>query len=204
MSKTSKIEARLFTTFGDVTEAEFRNFSKTGHEFISKWDENFAILIESEGQNYISKTALIHPTAIIGSDVILLDNVVVGPYCYIKSKVILGPGTVFGYAVEADRLITFENCKIAHSACVGRSIFGKGCNFGFNFVNATRHLKGRKIKAFTSSDSWTVSEAKHHGSVIGNDVKTAINVSTMPGTTIEPRSIIFPGAAVKRYHLCNV
>jgi UDP-N-acetylglucosamine acyltransferase len=58
--------------------------------------------------------ASIHPTAIIGSQVELAEDVVIGPYCLIDGPVIIGPGTVIH----------------GHSHLAGSTTIGRGCAVG--------------------------------------------------------------------------
>jgi NDP-sugar pyrophosphorylase family protein len=177
----------------------FSSYSNFAHRFIENWDDRYDAIVADRSEPVISELASVHATAILGPSVVVCPGASVGPYCYLKSKVIVGPNTKLGYNVEADRLILMSGCKIAHTACVGRSIFGSSVNLGFGFVNATRHLKGKPIRVWVSErDSWN-SIAKHHGTVIGAGVQSGIHASTMPGTTVEPGSIIFPSQSVSKY-----
>src|SRR5271156_3416715 len=56
----------------------------------------------------------IHPTALIGPQAKLADDVIVGPYCIIEGPVTIGPGTVIN----------------AHSYLAGSTTIGSGCTIG--------------------------------------------------------------------------
>ncbi|KPJ60559.1 MAG: UDP-N-acetylglucosamine acyltransferase [Latescibacteria bacterium DG_63] len=62
----------------------------------------------------------VHPTAVVDSDAILADDVVVGPYCVVSGKVELGSGTVLNSSVLVQGPARIgKNCHIHHCAVVG-------------------------------------------------------------------------------------
>jgi NDP-sugar pyrophosphorylase family protein len=186
-----------------TTAPEFRARISICQEFISNWDLNFQELTEGFASTHISDEAEVHPTAILGPGVILLPGASVGPYCYLKSQVIVGRNVVLGFNVEADRLILGRGAKVAHAACVGRSIIGAQCNLGYNFVNATAHIYQKPIKAWVAPNKSIESKAKHHGAVLGGFTRVAVNVSTMPGSAVEPHAVVSSGTIIKGYFSCG-
>lgn len=184
----------LHNMYKDNDHKAFYTFAETAHRFIEQWDKNFSALLDTSSQGAIvSPDASVHPTAILGNDVIICDGARIGPYCYLKSKVIIGPHAQLGYGVEADRLILMKRSKIGHSACTGRSIIGPDCNLGYSFVNTTRHLKGRPIQVWIAGKKMWESEASHHGAVLGAHVQAAVHAATRPGATVEPGEVLLPG-----------
>ncbi len=92
--------------------------------------------------NGIGKNNIIHPTAIIGPNVILGDNNYIGPYCYISGNTIIGnnnrfeaycsvglnPETVNYFDVEGKTIIGDNNiirdyCSI-HAGSINTTIIG--------------------------------------------------------------------------------
>lgn len=144
----------------------------------------------------ISRSAEIHPTAIIGDNVYIADGVRIGPYSYIRSHVAIMRGVVIGYLVELDRCVVMQDTKIAHQACIGRSIIGRKCNLGFGFVTATKRLDEKPVSSVYEQHTY-ISTRKHHGALIGEGVRAGVNVSVMPGATLMPGATISPGAIVK-------
>ncbi len=62
----------------------------------------------------------IHPTAIIHKDVILADEVKIGPFSIINERAEIGAGTEIGSHVLIDsKTIIGKNCKIHHGAVLG-------------------------------------------------------------------------------------
>jgi len=148
-------------------------------EFVTNY-----ISIKTSSNNYISKSAVIHPSSILGDHIFIDDEVQIGPHCYVKSNSIILKGCRLGFSVEIDRCLLFDNVKIAHNCCIGRCIIGKKSNLAFNFVIATKNLIGNTIRC-SFLDKEYVSTRNHHGAVIGENLISGVNVSIMPGTTIE-------------------
>ncbi len=143
----------------------------------------------------VATSARVHPTAVLGDYVCIGENVVVGPHCYLRSYVVLMPGVKLGFGVELDRVVLHADVKIAHHACVGRSIVGPRCNLGFGCVVATRRLSGKPVFFGTPRGTTAprrVSPRTHHGAVIGADVYAGVNVSLMPGSTVAPGLLLGP------------
>ena len=184
-----------------VDRSSKRDAFLRAHQFIESWDASFADLVQgSEG--VVADSTVIHPSAVIGESVFICAGARIGPHCFIKSRSIIGPGVTLGFSVEVDRLIILEGSKIAHTACVGRSIFSSGCNFGYNFVNATANIYGKGLNYCYSPLHRKRSTASHHGAVIAEGVRTGVNVATMPGASIESGAIIGPFVSVQGY-LCR-
>ena len=179
---------------------DFRTWAKISHQAI----DCLEIIIESIFNNHskkqiISSSAKIHPSSVIGDYVYIGNNVQIGPYSYIKSYTILFPGVKIGFCVELDRCIIFENTKAAHNACIGRCIIGQNSNLAFGFVMATRNIIDKPVQCYLESEKTMVAKRKHHGAIIGANLRTGVNVSIMPGTTILDNVTIFPNNQAKRY-----
>lgn len=71
----------------------------------------------------------VHPTAIIGKNVVLAANVSVGPYCVVDGEVKIGEGTVLH----------------SHIAVSGRTTIGKGCQI-FPFASLGHAPQDLKFK----------------------------------------------------------
>lgn len=152
-----------------------------------------------EGNSFISPTAKIHPTAIIGENVFIDSNVEIGPYSFIRSYVVLGENTKIGFSVEVDRCILFERVKAAHHASIGRCIIGQDSNLAYGFVVATRNILNRPITINLPNSVRLTSPRNHHGSVIGARFVTGVNVATMPGATILTDVTVGPGVRISGF-----
>ena len=167
------------------------------HNLIDEWPDLINYL---NGNNFVHKTAKIHPTAILGSNIFIDENVEIGPFCWLRRDVAILKNTKIGYGVELDKCIIGEQVKIAHQACIGRSIICTSCNLAYGFVSATKRLDEKKIYCKIPDDKNYISNQKHHGVVIGKRVVTGINAVTMPGASIVHGRKILPGEIVRGWY----
>lgn len=157
----------------------------------------------------ISKTAQISPKATIDGKVIVEDRVKVfegatirGP-CYIgKNSVIgsnslvwnyshLGESCVVGYSTEIKHSWIGNNCWF-HTDYIGDSIIANSCSFGAGTITANFRFDEGTVKV-NVGDKRIDTGLDKFGMIMGDDCKTGINVSLMPGKKIGPNSIIAPG-----------
>jgi bifunctional UDP-N-acetylglucosamine pyrophosphorylase/glucosamine-1-phosphate N-acetyltransferase len=101
----------------------------------------------------------------------------------------LGKNVRIGNGVEIKNSIILDDSTIGHLSYVGDSIIGKNCNFGagtkvanlrFDNKKISMNIKGKKIQ----------SNSRKLGVIMGDNVKTGINVSIMPGISIGENSWI--------------
>jgi acetyltransferase-like isoleucine patch superfamily enzyme len=96
---------------------------------------------------------------------------------------------------EVTRSIFQENVHI-HSGFFGDSIFGKGCRIGAGTVTANVRVDRGEIKSIVEGEK-IGTRLNSFGVVIGENSKTGIRVSLMPGVligsncSIGPNSVIF-------------
>jgi NDP-sugar pyrophosphorylase family protein len=164
------------------------------HQFIDRLEDEVLSRCRGQTDPLVDDTAVVHPTAILGERVFVGPGVTIGPYCYLRSWCVLLRDTTIGFGVELDRLLLGPGVKIAHQACVGRSVVGARSNLAFGFVTATKLLSGKPV-AFalgTNQLGETSSTRSHHGMVMGEDCQTGVHVSVMPGASIRPGCRLLP------------
>lgn len=114
----------------------------------------------------------IHPTALIGEEARLADDVTVGPYAIIEGPAVVGPGT-----------------RIAAHACLaGRVVIGTACTIGYGAVIGA----DPQDVSFDPSIDTGVNIGDH------NTIREYVTIhrATMPGgmTTLGHRNFIMVGA----------
>ncbi len=196
--KTKRGEYEIVDAVTDIAQnGKVHAIETDDCEFITyPWDllrVNEHILKESGPA--IDKTAKISDKAVIEGPVVIgrgaeLKN------CIVRSHSVIGNGAVIGNFVEIKNSIIMENTKIPHLSYIGDSVIGRNCNFGagtkianlrFDDGNVKVKVKGRKVD----------SGRRKLGCFMGDDVKTGINVSILPGAVIKPGSRINPGTVFK-------
>jgi NDP-sugar pyrophosphorylase family protein len=189
---------RLFEDFTDLSLG-VQQFTPerllTCHELIDRLEDEVMSRCQARTGPLVDDTAEVHPTAILGEGVFVGPGVTIGPYCYLRSWCVLLDNVTVGYGVELDRLVLGPGVKIAHQACVGRSVVGARSNLAFGFVTATKRLSGKPVAFALGTDQpppAVISTRSHHGMVMGEDCTTGVHVSVMPGASIRPGCRLLP------------
>lgn len=129
-----------------------------------------------KGPAYIGRDVKVGTNALIRSGSDLEDGVSIGAFTEIKNSILMDGTTI-------------------HSGFVGDSIIGSKCKIGSRFTTANRRIdrgyigvtvKGKKVDTGLTS----------FGTIIGNNVKIGIRVSTMPGVVIGNNVLIGPSTSV--------
>jgi bifunctional UDP-N-acetylglucosamine pyrophosphorylase/glucosamine-1-phosphate N-acetyltransferase len=159
-------------------------------------------------EGYISPTAQISSHAVIDGKVVIGDNARVMENAVIRGPVYIGPRTIIGNStlvrayshIGADCVVGFateikgsyigDGCWF-HMNYVGDSVVGEHCNFGAGTITANWRFDEKPISVRVNDDSVNTGMDKF-GAIIGDNCRTGINVSIMPGRKIGPNSIIGP------------
>jgi len=121
----------------------------------------------------------------------------IGPNCFIRSYTSIGQKARIGNACEIKNSIIMDKTHIGHLSYVGDSLIGENCNLGAGTTVANYRFDGKSIK-MNVKDKIRDTGRRKLGVVMGDNVKTGINVSFMPGTKIGPNSWIGPNVLVTR------
>jgi bifunctional UDP-N-acetylglucosamine pyrophosphorylase/glucosamine-1-phosphate N-acetyltransferase len=119
----------------------------------------------------------------------------VGPNSYLRPYSTLGDGVKVGAGCEVKNSIVMRNTRIPHLSYVGDSIIGEDCSLGAGTITANLRFDEAEVKSKIRG-AWVNSRRKKLGAILGNRVRTGINVSTFPGVKIGPGAWIGPGAIV--------
>jgi bifunctional UDP-N-acetylglucosamine pyrophosphorylase/glucosamine-1-phosphate N-acetyltransferase len=159
-------------------------------------------------EGYISPTAQISSRAVIDGKVIIGDNVRVMENAVIRGPVYIGPRTVIGNStlvrayshIGADCVVGFAteikgsyigDGSWFHMNYIGDSVVGEHCNFGAGTITANWRFDEKTISVLVNHDSINTGMDKF-GAIIGDNCRTGINVSIMPGIKIGSNSVIGP------------
>ncbi|MFX0185968.1 MAG: bifunctional sugar-1-phosphate nucleotidylyltransferase/acetyltransferase [Candidatus Hodarchaeota archaeon] len=142
-----------------------------------------------EGEVNLASNVTLRPGTFIQGPVMIDENTVVGPNCFIRPASYLGKNVRIGNAVEIKNSIILDNTTIDHLSYVGDSVIGNGCSFGAGTKVANLKLEKNEIN-MTIQGKVLSTGRKKLGVFLGDNVKTGINVSLMPGITIGSNSRI--------------
>ena len=121
--------------------------------------------------------------------IIIKEKADIGPNCYLRKSSFIGKGVRIGNSVEIKNSILLEGTTVGHLSYIGDSILGKNCNFGAGTKVANLRLDDQTIP-MTINGKKIDSGRRKLGVIMGDNVKTGINVSIMPGIIIGENSRI--------------
>ena len=162
----------------DILEANKYLLNKIKTNIKGKVEENVVI----EGNVIIEEGAIVKSNSVIEGPAIIKKGAVVGPLAYIRPYTVLMENTFVGNSSEVKASIIMKNTKIPHLSYVGDSIIGENCNFGCNTITANLRFDDKPVKVNIKGKR--VESVRKLGVIMGDNVKTGIQVSFMPGVKI--------------------
>jgi UDP-N-acetylglucosamine diphosphorylase/glucosamine-1-phosphate N-acetyltransferase len=210
---------KVKTTKDDVYECALDNLAKTGNKIkVVPYDDFWAPIKypwhifdvvkyvldisrpKASRSASISAKATIEGKVIIGDGVRVLENAVIRGPAYIGAGSIIGNNVlvrdyshigadcVIGYGTEVKGSYIGDGCWV-HSSYIGDSIIGKSCSFGAGTVLANFRFDEQHVSVTVGDEAVDTGRDKL-GAIIGDNCKTGINASVMPGIKIGPNSIV--------------
>jgi len=162
-----------------------------------------ATLKESEYQRqdnniWIHKTAVIAPTAYIGSAVIIGANTEVRHCAYIRGSVLVGDNAVVGNSTELKNSILFDGVQAPHYTYVGDSILGYKSHMGAGAI--TSNFKSDNTLISVSCGNVRIETGlRKFGAILGDHVEVGSNAVLNPGTVVGIGSAIYPLSMVRGF-----
>ena len=168
--------------------------------------------------NSLIKKQEIHPTAKVSKNVTIEGNVYIGKNtrvfegvaikgpCYIGDDCLIGNNSLIreytnlennvliGALAEVVRSI-FQGDVHVHSGVFGDSIFGRGCRMGAGNIIANIRIDRGEIKSVVKREK-VETRLNSLGCIMGENTKTGIHCSFMPGVFIGSNCQIGPGSIV--------
>ncbi len=141
-----------------------------------------------EGKVIIDDNVRVFENAVIRGPVYIGPNSVIGTNSLVREYSHIGPDCVVGFSTEVKGSYIGEGCWF-HINYIGDSIIGEGCSFGANTVLANWRFDEKNISVKIEG-KLTESGLDKLGAIVGNNCKTGINASVMPGVKIGPNSVV--------------
>ncbi|MBD3387960.1 MAG: NTP transferase domain-containing protein [Candidatus Altiarchaeales archaeon] len=155
--------------------------------------EDYAVL---KGSVNVGDGTVIRSGSYIEGPVYIGRDCVIGPNCYIRPHTVIMDGCKVGNAVEVKNSIIMPRTCVGHLSYVGDSIIGEGCNFGAGTKVANLRFDDGEV-SIEVKQNMVMSGRRKFGVLMGDNVKTGINVSIMPGRSIYPNAYVDAGSVVK-------
>ena len=148
-----------------------------------------------KGKIIVGKKTIIKNGTYIEGPVYIGNNCQIGPSCYIRKFTSIGDNCNIGQAVEIKNSIIGDNSRVSHLSYLGDSIIGPNCNLGAGTIMANLRFDSKTVKAKIRGKLIDTGRKKL-GCILGDNVKTGINVSLMPGVLIGSDCQIGPDSLV--------
>lgn len=149
------------------------------------------------GPVQIEKGARIRSGVYIEGPVYIGRHSDIGPNSYIRPFTSIENNVRIGHACEVKNSIILSETHIGHLSYIGDSIIGSNCNFGAGTITANLRLDEVNINV-RIKEHLQDSGRRKLGIIMGDNVKTGINVQFMPGIKIGCNAWIGPGTQVAK------
>jgi UDP-N-acetylglucosamine diphosphorylase / glucose-1-phosphate thymidylyltransferase / UDP-N-acetylgalactosamine diphosphorylase / glucosamine-1-phosphate N-acetyltransferase / galactosamine-1-phosphate N-acetyltransferase len=150
-----------------------------------------------EGPVVVEEGSLVKAGSRIEGPVHIGRDCEIGPNAYLRPFTSLSEDVKVGAACEVKNSIVMVKAKIPHLSYIGDSIIGEGCSLGAGTITANLRFDEAVVKSKVRG-ALVNSGRRKLGAILGDEVRTGINVSLFPGVKIGPGSWLGPGAVAKR------
>ncbi len=157
---------------------------------------NIEPYVTIKGDVHIGKGTLIRSGTYIEGPCFIGENCTIGPNAYLRAHATILDNARIGNAVEIKNSIVMSDTNICHLSYVGDSIIGENCNFGAGTIIANLRVDNDEVR-IEIKDKLTKSGRRKFGCIMGDNVKTGINVSILPGRAIYPGAYVEAGCVVR-------
>lgn len=145
---------------------------------------------------WVHKSAVVAPTAYLGSPCIIGPGSEVRHCAFIRGSSLVGANCVVGNSVELKNVILFDNVQTPHYNYVGDSILGYRAHMGAGAI--TSNVKSDKtLVVIKHGTEQYETGLKKVGAMLGDEVEVGCNSVLNPGTVIGQKSIVYPLSCVR-------
>jgi len=145
----------------------------------------------------IGKGATIKSGSYIEGPAVIGENSLIGPNSYIRPFTSIGSNCKVGAGCEVKASILMNNSHVPHLSYVGDSILGEGCSLGAGTITANLRFDDSSVLSMVRGELVN-SRRRKLGAILGDGVRTGINVSIFPGVKLGAGARIWPGVSVRR------
>jgi len=149
------------------------------------------------GSVEVERGAVVKSGSYLEGPVFVGEGAVVGPNSYLRPHTALGRNVKVGSSCEVKNSIVMANTTIPHLSYIGDSIIGENCSLGAGTITANLRFDEATVRSVVKG-AMVDSRRKKLGAVLGDGVRTGVNVSLLPGVKVGAGAWVGPGAAVKR------
>lgn len=145
---------------------------------------------------WVHKTAVVAPTAYIGSPCIIGAGTEIRHCAFIRESALIGENCVIGNSTELKNVIIFDEVQVPHYNYVGDSILGYRSHMGAGSI--TSNVKSDKsLVTVNTREEKIETGLKKFGAMLGDNVEIGCNSVLNPGTIIGRNSNVYPLSCVR-------
>ncbi|WP_144903842.1 bifunctional sugar-1-phosphate nucleotidylyltransferase/acetyltransferase [Halobellus captivus] len=150
-----------------------------------------------DGAVVVAEGATIREGVRVEGPVVVLPGAEIGPNAYVRGSTVVGPDARIGHGVEVKNSILLSEAAVPHLSYVGDSVLGRDVNLGAGTKVANLRHDDASVKMTVKGERVDTGRRKL-GVVLGDGVKTGINVSLNAGVKVGSGVGIEPGEVVLR------
>ena len=150
-----------------------------------------------DGDVVVEAGATVRDGVHIEGPVVILSGAEVGPNAYIRGATAVGTDVHVGHGVEVKNSVLMRAAAVPHLSYVGDSVLGRDVNLGAGTNVANLRHDDAPIRMTVKGERIDTGRRKL-GVVLGDGVKTGINVSLNAGVKVGSGVGIEPGKTVLR------
>jgi UDP-N-acetylglucosamine diphosphorylase/glucosamine-1-phosphate N-acetyltransferase len=143
----------------------------------------------------LSKNVRVRTGSVVMGPVFVGEGSELGPNCRIRPFTSIGKDVRVGPSCDIKNSIIMDGTKVPHLTYIGDSVIGERCNFGAGTNVANLRLDDATVK--TPIRGKIIDSGRRKlGVILGDDVRTGINASLMPGVKVGSGSWIGPSVVI--------
>ena len=147
---------------------------------------------------WVSKTAVVAPTAYIAGPAIIGPEAEIRHCAFIRGNAIVGEKAVVGNSTELKNVILFDRVQVPHYNYVGDSILGYKSHMGAGSI--TSNVKSDKKLVEIKMDDYRIeTRMKKVGAILGDHVEVGCGSILNPGSVGGRHTNIYPLSSVRGY-----
>ena len=149
-------------------------------------------------QVWVHRSAVIAPTAYLGSPCIIGPETEVRHCAFIRGSALIGRGCVIGNSTEIKNAILFDQVQVPHFNYVGDSILGYCAHMGAGAVTSNVKSDKSPVRTALEGQSYETGRVKF-GAVLADHVEVGCNCVLNPGTIVGRCTSIYPTSCVRGF-----
>lgn len=147
---------------------------------------------------WISRTAIVAPTASITGPAIIDHNAEVRHCAFIRGNAIVGESAIIGNSTEIKNILLFNKVQVPHFNYVGDSVLGFKAHMGAGCI--TSNVKSDKMPVTVTIEGERIeTKLRKFGAILGDNVEVGSNTVLNPGSVIGRNVNIYPLSMVREF-----